>query len=249
MPNATIKDILKLLKSAYGKPANGHELLLKFYDLFQRENETSSKYLQRLQSLLRRVIDSGEVLLKREFETLVKQFQRGCKDDTTLHQLNIMVPLDKFEYTDFTELFCALVEEEERVEDRRHRFSETATVCKAQTATDKREISELKDKVAALSLKLEEVSFREKVPTPNFSGTNPNISHVSQGRGRGQERSTYDGYRRRSKPPSPFRRALICYNCGERGHSFRDCSNPPNPVRVCESLKLSNTQGNGMKPV
>jgi hypothetical protein len=77
--NVDIANIVTVLKSAYGKTADGHELLMKFYDLFFiKDDELPSRYLQRLQLLLRRIVDSGEFGTAEEFKTLVKQFHRGC---------------------------------------------------------------------------------------------------------------------------------------------------------------------------
>ena len=73
---------------------------MRFYDLFQKETEPSSGYLQRLQLLIRRIVDSGEIDIKDEFLTLVKQFRRGCRDDTMLHQMDIMASLDDIQYKD-----------------------------------------------------------------------------------------------------------------------------------------------------
>lgn len=246
IPNADVTSLLKVLKSAYGKIADGHELLMKFFDLFQKDDEIPSRYLQRLQLLLRRIVDSGEVSPADEFKTLVRQFCRGCRDDHMLHEMDLMVPFKQLDYKDFADLFCALSEEEDRIRDKERRFTDPSrkqTVGKSQQL-QQNEMAQLVEKVNALSLKLEQVT-NEKAQLSNLADSGPvppQAQALGFGRGRGAARSFNSEYRPRSRPPNPNRRILICYNCGIKGHSFRNCENQPNPARVCESLK--GAQGN-----
>ena len=233
--NSDIDSILKVLKSAYGKVTTGHELLMKFYDTIQKAEEKPSKYLQRLQAQVRRIVDNGEIQGKLEFESLVKQFRRGCNDETLLHQMNLMGDLRHLEHRNFTDLFCALVEEETRLSDKQHRLEpkdKPKAVSKPQVSVsvEQSEIAALKEQVNALSLRLEQATGNNNLNTNN-------LSSFASGRGRGAHRNPNAGYRQRSRPPAPANRIMICYNCGGEGHSFRDCEAPPNPQLVCDILK------------
>ncbi|XP_064622551.1 uncharacterized protein LOC135484798 [Lineus longissimus] len=234
-----IAKILKVLKSAYGQAADGHELLMRFYDVVQKEEEKPSQLLQRLQGLLRRVVDSGEILHDEEFKVLSKQFTRACNDET------LLIKLDGYEYDDFGELFCGLVEKETRLKDKNSRFGDhhsestttkrTQATAKSQTTADasthNTQMTQLLETVTALSVAVDELK-RERVTEVEADEHHPN------GRGRGTTRTREpSGWRPRSRAPSSQTRSRICYHCGESGHFFRDCTRQGDPRKVCDFLK------------
>ena len=71
-----IQQILDVTEVVCGPSADCHPLLLKFHDSLQGADETATSYLQRLQRLLRRVVDSGEIATENEFRDSLRQFCR-----------------------------------------------------------------------------------------------------------------------------------------------------------------------------
>ena len=66
----SIQHNLDVTEVVYGPSADCHTLLLKFHDSLQGADETATCYLQMLQRLLRRVVDSGEIDGENEFREL-----------------------------------------------------------------------------------------------------------------------------------------------------------------------------------
>ena len=69
---SSIEHILGVIDVVYGPSADGHSLLLKFHDSVQHADETATVYLQRLQRLLRRVVDSDELSTNSEYTYLTQ---------------------------------------------------------------------------------------------------------------------------------------------------------------------------------
>ena len=82
-----MRQILGVTEVVYGPAADGHTLLIKLHDSLQRLNESSSAYLQWLQRLLRRVVDSGESTRQAENGNLLRQICRGTHDDMLVTNL------------------------------------------------------------------------------------------------------------------------------------------------------------------
>ena len=77
----SVQQIASVVEVVYGPSIDGHGLLVKFHDCIQTADESAVEYLQRLQRLLRRVVDSGAVLPDSKFLNLHQQFCRGCRDE------------------------------------------------------------------------------------------------------------------------------------------------------------------------
>ena len=103
---STVTQILSVLHACYGSSLDGPSLLIEFYDSIQQSNKSAVTYLQRLQWLLRRVVDSGEVLIEHEYRDLLKQFCRGSHDVALIVSLGL--ELNANQYDDFCELLSAL---------------------------------------------------------------------------------------------------------------------------------------------
>lgn len=247
-----VEKLVMVLKAAYGHSSDWHELLMKFYDTLQKDSEIPSGYLQRLQGLLRRAVDAGAVDPVGEFDTLLKQFHRGCRDEQMLLAFDILSDVDNIDTSlnDFATFFCALKEEEARRQERVVRFTSEAKPDKKKVASKAHsvqeqcpqassEVTQLTETVKALAIAVEELRKGSVAQPPK---PEPRSEGGNYGRGRGRRRSSPSG---RNRSNGPRQRRVVCYNCGGTdGHFHSDCTLPPDPAKVCQALKSSNTPGN-----
>ncbi len=87
--HATPQDYLSLLDSAYATVEDGDELFAKFLNTHQNSGEKSSTYLHRLQSSLSAVVKRKAVSASDADRQLLKQFCRGCWDNTVIATLQL----------------------------------------------------------------------------------------------------------------------------------------------------------------
>lgn len=80
---------LQLLDSAFGSVEDGEELFAQFLNTFQDPCEKSSIYLHQLQLALNRATKGGGVTREEVNKHLIKQFCRGCWDNTLLSVLQL----------------------------------------------------------------------------------------------------------------------------------------------------------------
>lgn len=88
-PLAPSSECLKLLESVYGSVEDGDELLAKFISTLQNPGEKSSVYLHRLHVVLSATIRWGGVAENERDRCLLKQFCRGCWDNTLIADLEL----------------------------------------------------------------------------------------------------------------------------------------------------------------
>ncbi|KAL0172982.1 hypothetical protein M9458_033293, partial [Cirrhinus mrigala] len=80
---------LQLLDSAFGTVEDGEELFAQFLNTLQDSGEKPSTYLHRLQLVLSRATKRGGVAHEEVDKHLLKQFCRGCWDNTLLSTLQL----------------------------------------------------------------------------------------------------------------------------------------------------------------
>ena len=117
---SSIDQILGVIDVVYGASADGHSLLLKFHDSMQQAEETFTAYLQRLQRLLRRVVDSEELSADNEYTDLLRQFCRGYHDESII--LSLCLESAPERYSDFCELLTAIHSKESGRRDKAARL-------------------------------------------------------------------------------------------------------------------------------
>lgn len=88
-PIAPSSECLKLLESVYGSVEDGDELLAKFISTLQNPGEKSSAYLHRLHVILSATIRREGVVEGERDRCLLKQFCRGCWDNTLIADLQL----------------------------------------------------------------------------------------------------------------------------------------------------------------
>lgn len=87
--HATPQDYLSLLDSAYATVEDGDELFAKFLNTHQNSGEKPSTYLHRLQSSLSAIVKRRAVSASDADRQLLKQFCRGCWDNTVIATLQL----------------------------------------------------------------------------------------------------------------------------------------------------------------
>ena len=152
-----------------------------------------------------------------------------------------MKDCSRVEHLDFGSLFCALKEEEVRVKNRKVCFGSEEPETKkrsvinkgvvADTSVPSPQLAQIMETVKALALSVEELKGSPSAPTP------PVVKETSSASGRGRGRYRGDPQPRGDSRRDAQPRVSICYNCGESGHLFRDCTMQANPSKVCEALK------------
>lgn len=88
-PNAPPTQCLELLDSVYGSVEDGDELFAKFIGVLQNQGEKPSAYLHRLHVLLSTAIRRGGVAEVERNRCLLKQFCRGCWDNSLIAELQL----------------------------------------------------------------------------------------------------------------------------------------------------------------
>ncbi|XP_039900907.1 zinc finger CCHC domain-containing protein 12-like [Simochromis diagramma] len=109
---ATPSTYVTQLDSAYGVVEDGEELYTAFLGSNQNSGENPSAFLNRLHSLLTRVISRGGAPPTNVNELLLKQFIRGCWDQSLI--ISLQLEAKKSFPPSFSELLLMLRTEEER---------------------------------------------------------------------------------------------------------------------------------------
>lgn len=243
--HATPQDYLSLLDSAYATVEDGDELFAKFLNTHQNSGEKPSTYLHRLQSSLSAVVKRRAVSASDADRQLLKQFCRGCWDNTVITTLQLEQRQNK--PPTFSEFLLLLRTEEDKRAAKASRmkqhlgFTKTKAQANAQAvcvdgipdydmkiqdnsipSTMKqiqKQIADLQAQIAAFTVSKGEKAVRNKVP--NAQRAKPKESQpVSQKQSSAQFVTT--------RRPRPW----YCFKCGEDGHIISSCSNPANPVLV-----------------
>lgn len=243
--HATPRDYLSLLDSAYATVEDGDELFAKFLNTHQNSGEKPSTYLHRLQSSLSGVVKRRAVSASDADRQLLKQFCRGCWDNTLIATLQLEQRQNK--PPTFSEFLLLLrIEEDKRAAKAsrmKQHFGFTKTKAQANTqavcvdgipdydikiqdnsipSTMKqiqKQIADLQAQIAAFTVSKGEKAVRNKVPNAQRAKSKES-QPVSQKQSSAQFVTT--------RRPRPW----YCFKCGEDGHIVSSCSNPANPMLV-----------------
>lgn len=93
--NSTPHDYLNLLDSAFDTVDDGDELFAEFLNTNQNPEKKASEYLQRLQIALIKVVKRGGVVTSDSDHQLLKQFCRGCWNNSIITSLQLEQRRDK----------------------------------------------------------------------------------------------------------------------------------------------------------
>lgn len=228
-PNALPGAFLDVLDSAYAIVEDGEELFAKFLNTLQDPGERPSSYLQRLQLALSTVVKRGGIPAADINKYLLKQFCRGCWDNTVINKLQLEQKKDQ--PPPFSELLFMLRTEEDRqlaketlmkkhipsVKHRANLQTHSTSACACGHSSDSSAIEDLRKQM----LKLQ--SQMSALLSKNAASAKPNPQQMKQKPKPGQTINR----------PKPW----FCFRCGQDGHIAPNCSSQPNPSLVEEKRR------------
>lgn len=248
-PSAYLQELFK----AYGNVTGGEELYIQFLETHQNSGERASDYLHRLQTLLQEVVESNVVTKQDADSQLLKQFLRGCWDDSLITTLHLKEPLtDPPKSTlNFSELLFRnrTYEKESQLKEmrrKRHMGGSSTKVhtkthlTSAEPAPPSNNVPIVSDVHATTREQLEErirqleAELRKNTPAP----TDP--PPRNERTGQRFPHKTKSSTPAPSDPTVPAENLTkvgkFCYNCGEDSHMLLQCTNPINAVLVQKKL-------------
>lgn len=244
--NALPEAYLTQLESAFGVVEDGEELFATFLGSNQNSGEKPSVYLNRLQTLLTKAISRGGVSPAESDKHLLRQFCRGCWDQSLI--IGLQLEHRKTSPPSFPELLLLLRTEEDRRAAKMDRMKKhlggtkaaahvhsvlslpvfdeepVVTLPKKPDASSKleREVAELRKQVAQLIHK-EEKEYKREEPASSITRKETPLQGESLA-----ARITNPSTSQTPTQPRPW----FCFKCGQDGHIAANCPNEPNPGLV-----------------
>ncbi|XP_028295989.1 paraneoplastic antigen Ma3 homolog [Gouania willdenowi] len=245
--NATPQAYLTQLDSAFGVVEDGEELFATFLGSNQNSGEKPSVYLNRLQSLITKAISRGGVSAAESDKYLLRQFCRGCWDQSLI--IGLQLEHRKNNPPTFPELLLLLRTEEDRRAAKMDRMKKhlgsiraaahvqsvmsmpafehepTPETTKKHETNSKleKEVAELKKQVARLLQQGAKEQRHDKLPSHLTHNEIPIQSETLLA-----QASNRNSNHQSPMPP----KAWFCFKCGADGHIAAKCTFEPNPDLV-----------------
>ncbi|XP_058886772.1 uncharacterized protein LOC117407161 isoform X1 [Acipenser ruthenus] len=249
--DATAEQYFEELEKAYGSVASGEELFIQFIETHQNATEKASDYLRRLHAVLQRVMERDGLVGTQPDKQLLKQFIRGCWDDTLIDRLHLKDFLSDISeqclsYSKVLFEVRAFEEEKESKETRKKRhLGATQPKVSAKSVGVGDNISTVSHTVPGSTSREEELAQRvlqleKDWKKAKVSSSTHGVSNASGAPDTASNRSSSAELRERSETTvkkGPNRMGAFCYNCGKDGHTMEKCSNPVNAVLVQQKLR------------
>lgn len=238
-PLSKPNDFLTLLDSAYGTVDDVDELFAKFLSANQNAGEKPSAYLHCLQNTLIKVVKGGGVPAADFDHQLLKQFCRGCWDNSLI--ISLQLEQKKSQPPTFSELLLRLRTEEDKQAAKSGRMKQhlgfsklkvqsnplsvysdidmtASTDDMTHTSTQKlqKQIAQLQSQLISLKASIDESTTKKsqtKAPQPKKGKLKETYSHTPVG----------ESVSKSMRRPHPW----YCFNCGEDGHIATTCTNEP----------------------
>lgn len=244
---ATPSAYLQALDRAYGSVIGGEELYIQFLETHQNTGEKASDYLRRLHALLQEAVENNGVAKQDADSQLLKQFLRGCWDDSLITTLHLKEPFNdptKGVPTFSESLFrIRAYEKESQLKEMRKQRHMGGNVTKVHTKAhlsqsepefissvsigqDARSREQLEDRVRQLEAELQ----KSTLPQNNHSSRSERVGRKFP------KRNISTPVASVTPTESPRKVGKFCYNCGEDLHMLPQSTNPTNAVLVQKKL-------------
>lgn len=239
---------LQLLDSAFGTVEDGEELFAQFMNTLQDPGEKPSTYLHRLQLALNLAVRRGGAAPADVDKHLLKQFCRGCWDNSLLSCLQL--EQKKSNPPSFADLLLLLRTEEDRQLAKASRMKkhigttrqrgqlqlQSAWACAESREKSEVSLSVIEDlgrQVASLQSQLTYLMAQKKTKGADNRGA----AGKSPGRVQKLDRVDTDMLKQTKKKQTNRPRPWYCFNCGEDGHIAPVCTDRANSALVAEKKK------------
>ena len=247
-PEAPPTAYLQILDSAFATVEDGEELFVRFMNTLQDPEEKPSTYLQRLQVALSNAVRRGGVPVQDIDRHLLRQFCRGCWENSLISDLHLEDKKLKDNSPTFADLLLLIRTEEDRQAAKATRMKQHlgATKPKAllrlqnvsndndsQASSDSSSIQELKKQVADLQSQLTSLLNKNKPKAPKKEQSKETTTKKPDC---APTESRPTPPRSKKSKPKPW----YCFRCGEDGHIASTCESDANPALVAakrEELK------------
>ncbi|KAJ8348558.1 hypothetical protein SKAU_G00271470 [Synaphobranchus kaupii] len=265
-PDASPKECLEALESAFGSAESGDDLYFAFRLMQQQKSEKLSDFLRRLERSLAKVIQRGGLPASCMDRARLEQLLRGAiASDLMLIQLRLRER--KAAPPTFLQLLSEIRAEEEYEASRKklgasvHQVHANPEVDMKQAEIQnlKAEIKELKSMVASIVTKPEHIkedyteatsmstpSGRENRQDSELAALKKQLKRLKQKANNKMTEpdaavavSTMEASKQFSNSPkrAPKRsEENFCYRCGENGHFATKCQGPENQAKVIKKL-------------
>ncbi|XP_076851812.1 paraneoplastic antigen Ma3 homolog [Brachyhypopomus gauderio] len=242
-PYVSPRAYLDLLDSAYDIVKDGDDLFAEFLNINQNSGEKPSSYLHRLQTALNKIVKAKAVSPTDSDRQLLKQFCRGCWNNTLISTLQLEKRKEK--PPTFSELLWLLRTEEDKQTAKANRMKQHLGFTKAKAQVQAQNLCEpdieydlpppvetpsamkqLQKQIAELQAQVAALSYpKDKPPHKPQAGKKkpkPTTKEPASAEAQAQKIAATP------KKPKPW----YCFQCGEDGHIASSCTDPPNPALV-----------------
>ncbi|XP_072572259.1 uncharacterized protein [Paramormyrops kingsleyae] len=260
-PDATAKEYIEAIESAFGSSESGEDLYFAFRMLRQHSGELLSDFLRRMEVTLSKVVKKGGLAYSLMNKARVEQLIRGAvQSDIMLLQLRLRER--KEDPPTFLTLLSEIREAEE-IEAARHKIGASVKQVKfqAEGSTSPSVVQELKAEICELKARLGEFSKEPKPPTKLFEDKKKTLIKCPDTGGESEMqllkkqveqlqeqiivmkvgKTTENAQENVSvKSKSVMSKDdFFCYRCGEDGHLSAKCHATENPSQVIQKLLRS----------
>lgn len=244
--SASVSSYLDQLEAAFGVVEDGEELFALFLSSNQNSGEKPSAYLNRLQVLLTKAISRGGVTAKDSDKHLLRQFCRGCWDQSLI--VGLQLEHQKSNPPSFPELLLLLRTEEDRrsakLERMRKHLGNAKAISHAQsvfslpTYDDEPTVVAPKKQDSTRRLEKEVAELRKQVASltqkdkPKIIETETNPSNPIRATSSSDCLIASAANPRPAPKASTYPKPWFCFKCGQDGHIAANCDHEANPALV-----------------